>query len=155
MTANSSLLPTLFREALVRAGMLAIDEWWAGLDSTSRSEALRLWGACQESGTEPEVCVEGSFTGSEEDAAGFWHNDYYAYLVNHEMYLLDGPKFHICTRHPVAEAAVRAGRIPHDFDCPLASTDCPMRRILGTHPGRTLKLKVTLRAHQIQTARAA
>jgi hypothetical protein len=33
----------MFREALASAGLRAIDEWWAQLDASSRSEALQLW----------------------------------------------------------------------------------------------------------------
>jgi hypothetical protein len=137
----------LFREALFSAGMLAIDEWWAKLDEFSRSEALHLWDDCREAEGGLSVRVEARFAEEQdEESDDFWHSDYYDYLVNHEIYLFDGPRFHICTRHPVAAAAARAGVVPHDFCCPLRSTDCPMRRLLSLSPGKSLRLRVSLRS---------
>jgi len=135
----------LFREALADAGMLAIDEWWTHLDETSRSEALRLWHMCGHSENELQVRVEARFVDEFDDEGdAFWHNDYYDYLVNHEIYLFQVPVFHICTRHPVAAAAARVGVVPHDFACPFASGDCPMGQLLRLSPGKSLRLSVSL-----------
>lgn len=144
MTTTLPALPMLFREALSNAGMVAIDEWWKQLDELARAEALRLWHDCGQSESELSVRVEARFIEEQEEDVGFWHSDYYDYLVNHEIYLFKVPGAHICTRHPVAEAAARAGIIPHDFSCPFGSTDCPMRRLLAVSPGRSLKLRVSL-----------
>lgn len=126
--------------------MKAIDEWWFALDEASRSEALHLWQDCgQESAL--TVRVEARFADEPEaESDEFWHSDYYEYLVNHEIYLFDAPGVHICTRHPVAETAARSGVIPHDFCCPLRSTDCPMRRLLNISPDKSLRLSVSLLA---------
>lgn len=62
--------------------------------------------------------------------------DLYEYLVNHEVFLVDGPKAHICTAERTARDALRRGRLPADFRCPRGSSACPMRRLLGHVPGR-------------------
>ncbi len=66
--------------------------------------------------------------------------DFYEYLVNHEIILDDGPKYHVCTAHEAAESVVRAGTIPATFSCPLGRASCPMRRLLALDPGRSLRL---------------
>jgi hypothetical protein len=125
--------------------MLAIDDWWEHLDEPSRSEALRLWQDCRHSENELSIRVEARFVEQpDEETAEFWHSDYYDYLVNHEVYLLDAKKFHICTRHPVAAAAVRAGVIPHDFRCPFQSSDCPMQKLLSRAPGKSIRLSASV-----------
>ena len=142
---NPMTLPLLFREALSDAGMLAIDDWWEHLDERSRSEALDLWYECRNSDADLAVRVEARFADDqEENGTDYWHSDYYDYLVNHEIYLFKMPGIHICTRHPVAAAAVRAGTIPHNFCCPFQSADCPMRRILSLAPDKSLRLSVKL-----------
>jgi hypothetical protein len=139
------ILPTMFREALANAGLRAIDEWWAHLDASSRSEALQLWHECSHDESGLAVRVEARFAdGPEEQMGDFRHSDYYDYLVNHELYFYRARPFHICTRHPVAAAAVRAGFIPHDFSCPFQAGDCAMRRLLAHSPGRSLRLRVSL-----------
>lgn len=142
---NTMTLPTMLREALTKAGLRAIDEWWAHLDTFSRSEVLHLWNECRQTESGLAIRVEALVASDRDEETGdFWHCDYYDYLVNHEIYLLDPPSFHICTRHPVAAAAVRAGFIPHDFTCPLQSGDCAMRRILAHSPGKSLRLRVSV-----------
>jgi hypothetical protein len=139
------ILPLMFREALARAGLRAIDEWWAHLDASSRSEALQLWHECSQTESGLAVRVEARFADEPEKETGdFWHSDYYDYLVNHEIYFLRERSFHICTRHPVAADAVRAGLIPHDFSCPLQSSDCAMRRLLAHSAGRSVRLRVSV-----------
>jgi hypothetical protein len=139
-------LPTMFREALANAGLRAVDEWWAQLDASSRTEALHLWHECSRAESGLAVRVEARFADdSDEDAGDFWHSDYYDYLVNHEIYLFEVPGIHICTRHPLAAAAARAGFIPRDFSCPLLlAGDCPMRRLLAHAPGRSVRLTVSI-----------
>ena len=135
----------MFREALARAGLRAIDEWWAHLDASSRSEALHLWHECSQAEFGLAVRVEALFADDHAKETGdFWHSDYYDYLVNHEIYLFNVPGVHVCTQHPVAATAVRAGFIPHDFSCPLQAENCAMRRLLSHSPGRSLRLRVSL-----------
>jgi hypothetical protein len=138
-------LPMMFREALASAGLRAIDDWWAHLDASSRSEALQLWHECSQTESGLAVRVEARFADDHEDERGdFWHSDYYDYLVNHEIYFYRERSFHICTQHPVAAAAARAGFISHDFTCPLQAGDCPMRRLLAHSPGRSVRLRVSI-----------
>jgi hypothetical protein len=145
MHPNTMTLPTLFREALASAGLRAIDEWWAHLDASARSEALQLWHECSETESGLAVRVEARFADEQDEETGdFWHSDYSDYLVNHEIYFFRPPAFHICTHHPLAAAAARAGFIPHDFTCPLVAADCPMRRLLAHSQGRSVRLRVSV-----------
>ena len=135
----------LFREALANAGMKAIEEWWAHLDASSRSEALQLWHDCSQRESGVTVRVEAEFTDDQDEVTDdFWHSDYYDYLVNHEIYLFSVAGVHICTQQPEAAAAVRAGIIPHGFTCPLQTANCPMRRVLALSPGKSLRLRVSV-----------
>lgn len=118
-----TIVETLSPEQLERA-----TEWWHTLTAEDR-RALR-----------PVVGPRGVLVGryvepGEEDND---HVDFYEYLVAHELFLEDGPTFHICTAHPDARAAVADGRIPSNFRCPFASETCPMRAMLAAEPGRDL-----------------
>jgi hypothetical protein len=77
----------------------------------------------------------------------FWHDDYYDYLVNHEVYLFQVPGHvvHVCTAHPLAAAAARAGCIPTGFSCPLRRPDCPMERLLSCAPGKSFCVSLSVR----------
>ena len=68
------------------------------------------------------------------------HIDFYEYLVNHEVSLEDKHVSHICSAHPSARAAISSGTIRASFACPLANTECPMRRMLARAPGWDLRL---------------
>src|SRR5262249_39496863 len=68
--------------------------------------------------------------------------DFYEYLVNHELSLGDVRRFHVCTRHEAAAAAVRRGLVPASFSCPRGLAECPMRRLLDLAPGRSLAFDV-------------
>jgi hypothetical protein len=130
---------------LAAAGMKAIDEWWAELGRPARAEALHLWQDCNAAGSGLAVRVEATFVDEQDDSPhDFWHDDYYEYLVNHEIYLFDAPRFHICTRHPVAARAAQLGLIARGFACPFASGDCPMRNLLDLSPGRSVRLRVVV-----------
>jgi hypothetical protein len=69
-------------------------------------------------------------------------DDLYEYLVNHELSFEGGRRYHICSAHPEARAALRAGRIPAGFRCPLANEACPMRAILRRAPGCDVRLSI-------------
>lgn len=69
-------------------------------------------------------------------------DDFYEYLVNHELCFYGGRTFHICSAHAEARAVVAAGRIPASFPCPRASTDCPMRKLLDEAPGCDVRLSL-------------
>lgn len=53
--------------------------------------------------------------------------------------------FHLCRSHAAARAVIAAGRVPHDFACPLADASCPMRALLAEAPGKSLRMFVALR----------
>src|SRR5262249_17976366 len=130
---------------LADAGMPAIEEWWTQLDDDGRADALQLWQDCGQTRAGISVKVDASFLDeAAEDGRDFWHNDFYEYLVNHEIYVKQMPVFHICPRHPAPREAARLGFIPHDFSCPFASGDCPMRKLLDIAPGKSVRLRVSL-----------
>jgi hypothetical protein len=62
--------------------------------------------------------------------------DLYEHVIAHEIILIGERTYHVCTRHPAALDALRAGRVPASFTCPLKETSCPMRRLLALGDGR-------------------
>lgn len=137
-------LPLLLRETMSELGMGAVDRWWEDLDESGRRDVIELWQETALTGP-VEVRVSGVFVDRDEseDSSAFWHNDFYEYLVNNEIYLLDPIQAHVCTRHPLVRAAVQTGLIPDDFECPFSDGNCPMRRLLGVKPGKSIRLGVT------------
>lgn len=77
----------------------------------------------------------------DDDAPSDVPSDFYEHLVNHELVLDGGPRFHICTAHPHARATVASGRIPPDFACPNASVGCPLRAIADRAGGQLVRLR--------------
>jgi hypothetical protein len=69
-------------------------------------------------------------------------HDFYEYLVNHEIFIDDGPKYHFCSAHPEARAVLSAGHIPAAFRCPRGESACPMRVLLDRRPGRDVRLSL-------------
>ena len=140
----------LLREAMSEFGVKAVDAWWSGLDEEARGEVIALWlnaGGGSEAGC--EVRVEGRIAERDaetgDDDSQLWHDDFYEYLVNHELkFDLEKPLrvFHICTQLAEARAAVKAGFIPGDFRCPEVKHDCPMKGILEFTGGRGVRLRV-------------
>jgi hypothetical protein len=151
--------PRCFREGLSEVEAKLVQGFWRRLsprdrrrlavlydaraESCSYSAERRRDGSCAWYGVPVEVM--GRFTdGPEPDEAPI---DFYEYLVNHELTLDDGPRFHICTRHAAAEAVIRRGFVPAGFTCPLRLAECPMRRALDLGAGRSLVLGVRV-AHR-------
>lgn len=56
MNTNTMTLPIMFREALASAGLRVIDQWWAHLDASSRSEALQSQRECLCSVIDTRIC---------------------------------------------------------------------------------------------------
>jgi hypothetical protein len=110
-----------------------IEQWWRGLTAGER-RALR-----SDPGR-PAPRVVARFVEPGDPAEGT--DDFYEYLVNHEIYLDDGPPLHICTAHPEARAAVRAGHLPLAFQCPRRDLACPMRALLDRRPGHDVRLSL-------------
>jgi hypothetical protein len=140
-----SELPAQLGELLTEAGLRDVGRWWQELDFFSRRQVFQLWADCvaMNEGQRIIACVEGEFVEADEiPENGVWHNDFYEYLVNHEEFFVQERKFHVCTRHPLARAAIEAGRIPRGFTCGLEENACPMKRILMAAPGKSVRLKL-------------
>ena len=146
---NNTTMPILFRETISNTSLCDVDQWWSGLEPLAREQVLRLWEACsldagpEETNQVGGVRVEGQFVDGEE-GPGFWDPAFYDYLVNHEIFLSEKPRFHICVRHPVARQAVERGLIPADFECPFGDSECQMRKVLDLSPGKSLRLRLAL-----------
>lgn len=69
--------------------------------------------------------------------------DFYEYLVNHEVFLEDSRRFHICVAHRRAREVSRRGWLRADFVCPLASHACPMRALADAAGGRHVSFTVS------------
>jgi len=119
----------------MRRGTLDNDQWWQQLAPAER-RALR---SRRES---RPLHVVGRFVEPGDGEPTDDVTDYYEYLVNHEILLVDARPFHICSAHPAARAAVASGIVPSTFLCPRHDEACPMRQLLGTRPGRDLQLSV-------------
>jgi hypothetical protein len=110
-----------------------VDEWWRGLAPAVRQELRR-------GGRRPPTRIVARFVDPDEPRPEA--DDFYEYLVNHEIYIDDGPCWHICSAHPEARATIAAGRIPSTFRCPRAESSCPMRSLLELHPGSDVQLSL-------------
>jgi hypothetical protein len=144
-------LPLQLGELLTEAGLRDVVTWWLELDFSSRRQVHQLWADCiaANAGQHIVACVEGEFVEDEEmDDGGFWHQELYNYLVNHELHFDEDHHryfFQGCTQHPLAKAAIAAGRIPSNFTCGLDATSCPMKKILAVAPGKTMRLRLGFR----------
>jgi hypothetical protein len=111
-----------------------VDGFWRGLSADDR-EALRP-GACR-----PPARVFVRFVEPDDDEVSAI-DDFYEYLINHEIFLEDATPLHICSAHREARRVLSRGHVPHDFQCPRADLACPMRALLATSPGRDAKLRL-------------
>jgi hypothetical protein len=148
---EASALPLLFKDALESLGMKSVDEWWLGLRESEQEGMLDLWSDCQtpgvtsspRSGQRMVARFEGYFDDDLDGQPVFWHDDFYEFLVNHEEYVFREIPFHVCFRQPEALAAIKAGEIRPDFQCPLHDTGCPMMQSPAITRGSSMK--ITLR----------
>jgi len=122
-----------FAEKLSDAQTAEVTEWWRRLAPLDRRELRRGAGR-------PRTRVVARFV--EPDDATEVSDDFYEYLVNHEIYIDDGPTYHICSAHPEARAVLTAGRIPKGFRCPRGEEVCPMRALLDQCPGHDVQLSL-------------
>ncbi len=111
-----------------------VDGFWRRLSARDR-EALRR-DSCR---PPARVFVRFVEPGDDEVPSS---DDFYEYLVNHEIFLEDATPLHICSAHPEARRVLSRGHVPHDFRCPRADLACPMRALLATCPGRDAKLRL-------------
>ena len=136
----------------------AVQQWWRHLPDAERRALSPLWNdksdSCAYTRAEASdgkkrflkipLRVVGRFVDPRDrsEANEIPNVDFYEYLVNHEIFLDDVRASHICSAHPEARAAVSAGHIPADFDCPIAKSGCPMRALLAADAGRSIVLSL-------------
>ncbi|HVH46229.1 MAG TPA: hypothetical protein VM925_27995 [Labilithrix sp.] len=109
-----------------------VTRWWERLTPAERRSL--------EVAARPRV--QARFVEPGSDDADLAIDDFYEYVVNHELCFYEGKKFHICSAHAEAREVLSAGRIPASFQCPRASTECPMRRLLDQAPGCDVRLSL-------------
>lgn len=138
--------PEALRHGLSNDGERQLDAWWKRLSADDRRRLVALCDRHAPALARRRLRVVGRFTegdAAEEERA--FPIDLYEYFVNHEISLTDEPRtYGICTRHPAAAQAVRAGLVPATFACPLNRPECPMRRVLALGRGRDLRFEVTV-----------
>lgn len=107
--------------------------WWASLGEETRSELAGRWRALPLAGSrERRLEVPPVPEPLEPD----WNQELYEYVVAHDVKFHLGPRpFHICRAHAAAREALREGRIPATFGCPLDRSDCPMRALIDAAGG--------------------
>jgi hypothetical protein len=128
-------VPATWTRQLSRAESSAVKSWWENLDSEARRTlATRR--------ANPPLVLFGRFVDADATDDPTQPDDFYEYLVAHEVYLDDGRRFHICRAHEHARAAVSSKRLPATFVCPLDRGTCPMRKLLEEEPGRDLCLSL-------------
>lgn len=147
-----SALPEAMVSQLPAAALGVIQNWWAGLPEQSREELSVLWDA--RAASCEYALVQGSGSGPQWEAMPIqvgvefmpaddvvdeeaWPVDFYEYLINNPELAIhfNGCFFHICTAHPQARAAVRAGVIEAGFRCPPKDEACRMETLLRHQPG--------------------
>lgn len=157
MTIPAALLASL--SDAQRSKTLA---WWDSLTTAAQAEFCRLWDTRSEDTALYGITREGEIEWHElpielrgefvdpQDLVDE-HEAYQSLLEYHcgnhgdARVFLTERVFHLCRAHAAARAVIAAGRLPHDFVCPLADAGCPMRAVLAEAPGKSLRLFVALR----------
>lgn len=147
-------LPKELEEVLVRSGMPEAQGWWLSLDAVSRGQVLSLWEDCVAANEGQEIVAQVTAELEDEhdlNQTTFWHRELYEFLVNHEIEFTEKPKrtFHVCSQHPLAQAAVQAGRISGVFKCGKTIEQCPMQRMMNVTGGVSLRLNLNFRAKNL------
>lgn len=131
------------------------EAWWATLREEAQREFLQMWDARSEDTT---------LYGTVEDGLICWHTlpielqgtpvdpedaldeaelkrHLLEYISNHEdiAFFLIERSFHVCRSHPGAREVIRSGLLPASFTCPAGAASCPMRDLLATCPGRSIR----------------
>jgi len=130
-----------------------VRDWWSSLSELDQKQLVELWdnrlevcffspqsdpeGQTDEWSQIPKV-VGGRFVPT-DNASGLseWGPDYFEYLLlNPELVLAYEPAertFHIgCHQHLAARACLINGTVPRTFNCPVASTSCPLEALRGS-----------------------
>jgi len=149
------MIPAQMIVGLSSEGAASALAWWRGLTDAERSEVATICDARQEewffgllgdsSAQAPRV-IGGRFIPNDDDAGwSEWSAEYFDHLICHpELSTFEPPvvrNFVIgCTRHESARAVLATGRIPADFQCPLRSAECAVRRLLSLSPGQAFQV---------------
>lgn len=154
---NYRTIPDLIK-ILPDSGRDHAEEWWLNLSESERREFGDLWEESLEKDAKGLVLVgfdadrgyifKGSFReGDDVDVAEFDDDELFDQYFNETGQSTTAPVyrvFHVCTAHPAAKACLDNGMIPHDFTCPLANEDCPMRMVLNAINRRSIQIKAIL-----------
>ncbi len=151
-------LPAEILLALPSDAHPAVERWWSALAVEERREATAAWdsrrevrffepqaddkGHLDEWEQVPEV-LGGRFVPHDDSVRMHeWLDDWVEYLEGHEEVILL-PRvvmvyrtFHICQAEPAARAVAASGLLPAGFVCPVAASECPMRRVQAVAPNR-------------------
>ncbi len=148
-------MPDLLRSALEEGGIREVDRWWREeLDDEARRQVLTLWGECGDeyfgSGRAGDFPMEMQVRGRRvkqgeelETYEGFWNEQFYDYLVNHEAYYFEEEMVHVCTAETAARRAIGSGILPADFQCGVPSASCPIRQRVEKAGGGGIRLSVS------------
>lgn len=141
---RTTQIPPLLLEAMADFGMENVGRWWGEMGETARADVIDLWTECggPEGLCRVQAAVQWVDEPEPENDSYWWHPDFYEYLVNQEIYLLDEPLRHVCTRQTVAREAVRAGLILASFACPIGDGECLMHQLLQRKPGKSARLRL-------------
>ena len=136
-------MPELFRETLESSHLLDVDGWWSEIDDNARAEAIAFWNTvASEHITGFHIQASVAINEDSDPADGYWNNEFYDYLINHEVRWFEERTYHICRATACAESCVRHGRIPCDFKCPISSTECFMTAILAHARGGSVVFRL-------------
>jgi hypothetical protein len=136
--------PGTLTERLTLTQLREVSTWWRHLTRKDRRSLSRLL-------DDPPRRLRLRLLGrihTDADPFPSEADDFYEYLVNHEITLDDGRKFHICSAHEEARALVMNGVIPAGFVCPRAIAGCPMRTILDHTAGCSVRLEAVREEHE-------
>ncbi len=140
-------LPLQLEEILLEAGLRDVPGWWNRMDDPSREQVRMLWEDCMElNGPQPvKLEVRAHFDKEDSDYGAFWQEELWEYLINHELEFYEGPKFHVCSQHPLARQALKTGKVRADFQCALDPEVCPMMLMLRARPRCGVRLEAAFR----------
>ncbi len=145
-------LPADLAAAIPSTSELVVRSWWDSLSDVERLKVADLWDdrlevhffqpQADEAGRlddwEQVPTARGGRFLASDDAWGLaeWGPGYFEYMLEHpESFPIFDPTsrtFHIgCTQHSAARACLESGRVPKDFECPVASASCPLRPLRG------------------------
>lgn len=147
--------PPALTHGLLPADRALAARWWSDLDESSRNAVRALVDrrldsfSTNEDGEWHELSIElrGRFVdpmdAREDDT---WCDDLIEYINAHPEvgFHLEERRFHICRAHRAARDVIAAGRVPAEFECPVADDRCPFQRASSVAGGCTIVLAASL-----------